>query len=196
MYNKSIFRILCLSGLIILPTYFSYCLAQEDLGEILPDKVASGADVSALQAEANSFNTIKKGVALSLAMCDGIDLCKPNVNRDELEKIISTLDERIGSIGQRYEESGNKDLEGVLLAYSNAKDDYTKYLDKLNKIVPPETSSSDDLFGQSDLFSSFTTSTTGSSPYNVLDDANDELQDDADTPVDSGAAAKPDSGNN
>ena len=194
MCNKLIFRIVYLSGLIILPSYFSYCLAQEDLGEILPDNIAKGADVSALEAEANSFNTIKKGVALSLAMCDGIDLCKPNVNRDELEKIISTLDERIGSIGQRYEESGNKDLEGVLLSYSTAKQDYSKYLDKLNTIVPQESSSTGDLFGQSDLFSGFDTPATGASPYDIFNDTNEDIKDDPDTPVDS--AAKPDSGNN
>lgn len=196
MCNKSIFRVIYLCGLIILPSYFQYCLAQEALGEILPDKIASGADVSVLQAEANSFNAIKKGVALSLAMCDGVDSCKPNVNRDELKQIISTLDERIGSIGERYEKSGDKDLEGVILAYSNAKDDYTKYLDKLNTIVPPEQDSNGELFGQSDLFSGFNASGTGSSPLDILNDANQELKDDTTSPDDSGTAAKPGSGNN
>lgn len=190
MYKKYISRIACVTACVVLPSLINNCLAQEDLGEILSNDVAQGADVSALKAEANSFNTIKKGVALSLAMCDGIDLCKPNVNRDELQEIISTLDERIGSIGQRYEETGNKDLEGVLLAYANAKDDYARYLDKLNTIVPEESNATEDLFGQSDLFGGFGGPAAGSSPFDIFEDAGEEIKDDSEVPADdSGAPA-------
>lgn len=188
MCKKLKIRIVCLSACVILPSFSNYCLAQEDLGEILSNDVARGADVSALQAEANSFNTIKKGVALSLAMCEGNDLCKPNVKRHELEEIISTLDERIGSIGERYGESGNKDLEGVLLAYSSAKDDYARYLDKLNTMVPEEEDSTEDLFGQSDLFSGFGTPAQ-TSQFDIFKDAGEEIKDDADVPADSAAPA-------
>jgi len=190
MCKKLLKRVKHLSGLIILTSLVNYCLAQEDLGEILPTDVAQGADVSALQAEAKSFNTIKQGVALSLAMCEGNDLCKPNVRRDELNEIISTLNERISSIGQRYEESGDKDLEGVLLAYSSAKDDYSKYLDKLNTMVPEEANATEDLFGQTDLFGGFDGPATGADPFAVFNDADEEIKDDVDETDDTGAAAK------
>ena len=188
MSKKLFSRIYCPTGLLILTSLFNYCLAQ-DAGEILATDVAQGADVSALQAEAKSFNTIKQGVALSLAMCEGNDLCKPNVNRDELNEIISTLNERISSIGQRYEETGNKDLEGVLLAYSSAKDDYSKYLDKLNTMVPEESNTTEDLFGSTDLFGGFGTPASVD-PFAIFNDAGDEIKDDVDQSDDTGAAAQ------
>ena len=192
IFKKYLARILYLVGLVFLQSLFNYCLAQEDLGKILPDKAVQGADASALQAEANSFNTMKKGVALSLAMCEGIKQCKPDVNRDELEKIISMLDERIGSVGQRYEQTGNKDLEGVLLTYHDAKESYSKYLDKLNIIVPEEKSSTEDLFGQGDLFGA----PAASNPYSIFNDSNQEIKDDTEAPVESGKGTGGQSQNN
>lgn len=164
---------------ICLPLCLGNCLAETIFGEILDDEIAAGADISVLEAEANSFNTINKGIALSLALCEGIDLCSPTVNRDELERFINALDARIGSLSQRYEESENAELEGVIVAYADARESYTKHLEKLGTIVVDDTSSSDDLFSEDDFFGG-----AGTRAVNQFDtlfnDADEELFDDED----------------
>ncbi len=101
------------------------------MGEILKDDIAPAADAIVLMAEANLFDTIGKGIALSIAQCEGIDNCTPAVNKDELEKIISTLDTRISSLSERHEETGETELEAILIAYADARESYTQYIDKL-----------------------------------------------------------------
>lgn len=164
---------------LILQSMFNYCLAQAGLGEILPDDIAESADISVLEAEANVFNTIKKGVALSLAMCEGVEQCSPTVNRAELEQIISTLDTRIGNLGQRYEQSGETALEGVLVAYADARDSYTQYLEKLGTIVVEEPEEPANLFG-SDFFGGAGSATDVNREFAIFNDIDEELQDDED----------------
>lgn len=101
------------------------------MGEILKDDIAPAADAVVLMAEANLFDTIGKGIALSIAQCEGIDNCTPAVNRNELEIIISTLDTRISSLSERHEETGETELEAILIAYANARESYVQYIDKL-----------------------------------------------------------------
>ena len=177
----------------ILQLFFNYCQAQTGLGEILPDDIAESADVSVLEAEANVFNTIKKGVALSLAMCEGVEQCAPTVNKTELEQIISTLDARIGFLGQRYEQSGDAALEGVLVAYAEARDSYTQYLEKLGTIVVEEPEEPANLFG-SDFFGGGGSATEGNREFAIFNDIDEELQDDedmdeGDNPAEPGADA-------
>ena len=152
--------------------------AEGKLGEILPDDIAAKADASALVAEAQVFNTIKKGVALSLAMCTGVDKCKPTVNRAELEHIITTLKTRIDNITQRYEQSKDTDLEGLLVTYADARDSYTKDLDKLGTIVPEEPVES------TNIFSTGLGGSAGADfnkQYSIFNDTDTDLQDDDDT---------------
>ena len=164
----------------VLQPLFNYCQAQTRLGEILPDDIAETADASVLEAEATVFNTIKKGVALSLAMCEGVEQCSPTVNRAELEQIISTLDARISNLGQRYEQSGDKGLEGVLVAYADARDSYTQYLEKLSTMVVEEPADAADLFGGSDFFGGEGRGTDIDSEFAIFNDVDEDLQDDED----------------
>ncbi|MBF8270288.1 MAG: hypothetical protein HW386_1997 [Gammaproteobacteria bacterium] len=162
---------------LIMQALFNYCLAQGGLGEILPDDIAENAEVSVLEAEANVFNTIKKGIALSLAMCEGVEQCAPTVNRVELEQIITTLDARIGNLGQRYEQSGDTALEGLLVAYADARDGYTQYLEKLATIVVEEPEEPANLFG-SDFFGGAGTAQDPDREFAIFNDVDQELQDD------------------
>jgi len=148
--------------------------AEGKLGEILPDDIAAKADASALVAEAQVFNTIKKGVTLSLAMCTGVEKCKPTVNRAELEHIITTLKTRIDNITQRYEQSKDSDLEGLLISYADARDSYTKDLDKLGTIVPEEPVETTNIFGAG-------LGGNAGAEYSIFNDADTDLQDDDDT---------------
>jgi hypothetical protein len=165
------------AGVIILCSAANFCLAQGGLGEILPDDIAQSADASVLEAEANLFNIIKNGVALSIALCEGVEQCTPSVNRAELEQIISTLDARIDNLGQRYEASGDATLEGVLVAYADARDSYTQYLEKLSTMVVEEPEEAVDLFGSGDFFGG---AADMSREFEIFNDVDENLTDDVD----------------
>jgi len=123
---------------------------------ILNDDTAAQADVQALKAEAELFEKIKKGVMLNLAECDLTKSCKPDVNADEVQRILLKLDSRITSLTARYNKTDEKGLEDVILTYADARKGYAKALDKLDAMSGPQqgqdiykdtgsTSSGDDL---------------------------------------------------
>lgn len=160
---------------LLLQSSVNYCQAQTKLGEILPNDIAESADISVLAAEADVFNTIKKGVTLSLAMCEGVKNCSPTVTSAELEQILNTLKTRIDNVTQRYEQSGDKSLEEILVAYADARESYTQNLEKLKTIVveePAETTSGSDFFGGAG-------SAAGSNKeFSIFNDTDKDLQDD------------------
>ena len=112
-------------------------LAQEAKG-ILDDRDAVAAEPGALQAEAQLFETIRQGIALSIAECELTPKCKPTVNREELRRIVGKLETRLDALTSRHSESGDAALEPVMLAYVGARDGYTEFLTKLDAILPPE----------------------------------------------------------
>ena len=107
-----------------------------NLGEILSDDNVAGADVTALEAEAMVFDTLREGIAISVARCE-VETCVPDVNRDELELLIEKLNNRISALSGRYQESGDSTLEKVLLSYSSSRDSYNGFLDKLDILAAP-----------------------------------------------------------
>lgn len=106
-------------------------------GDFLNDDSVAKADDSALAAEAGVFNTVSQGIAVSLARC-AAEHCVPDVTKDELELLISKLNDRIGVLTSRFQESGDKQLEKILLSYASSRDSYNGYLDKLKDIAPAE----------------------------------------------------------
>lgn len=106
-------------------------------GDILQDDTVANADDSALAAEAGVFDTLREGIAISVARCEA-EHCTPDVNKDELELLIKKLNDRISVISSRYQESSDKQLESILLSYANSRDSYKGFLDKLNAVAPAE----------------------------------------------------------
>ena len=107
--------------------------------EILGDKALDKADVATLQAETELLETIRKGIALSIALCDPGQKCAPPVNRDELHRIIDKVVQRIDVLSARYLQSSDAALEPVMLAYADVRDNFAKVLDQLVTLVPEET---------------------------------------------------------
>jgi len=105
---------------------------------ILNDDTAAQADVQALKTEAELFEKIKNGVMLNLAECDLTKSCKPDVNADEVQRILLKLDSRITALTARYNKTDEKGLEDVILAYADARKGYAKALDKLDAISSPQ----------------------------------------------------------
>ena len=160
-------------------------------GGILRDEAAPDADANVLLAEAKLFDSIRKGVALSLAECDlQSQPCDPAVNREELKQVMDKLDNRINLLAARHDQTGEKSLEDVLLTYANVRDDYKQFMEKLDKVAPaqPEDTGENvfDLFGTAQ----------GGTPklpdaYNVFEDADQPIKDDDTQPGNAPDATQP-----
>ena len=107
------------------------------LGDILTDDTVASADITALEAEVGVFDTLREGIAISVARCTA-EHCLPDVSRDELELLIKKLNNRISVLSGRYQDSGDRQLESILLSYANARDSYNGFLDRLNAAAPAE----------------------------------------------------------
>lgn len=102
---------------------------------ILDNEAAVDAEINTLQAEAALFNTIGAGIALSLAQCEGVDLCSVNVEEVELKELLKVLSQRISDLTLKQEEVIDPDeFQQVLTAYVNEYDSYSSHLEKLNAI--------------------------------------------------------------
>ena len=148
-------------------------------GEILDNEIAAGADVSVLRAEAQVFESIRKGIVLSITECELEESCVLNVNRVELQQIVEKLDARITSLAIRHSESDEADLEDILLSYADTRDGYNVMLEKLATLSvvndgESETVIEDDIFSDIDQDAAGTENTEEN--YNKLfEDIDEEL---------------------
>lgn len=106
-------------------------------GDILMDEAVATADDAALSAEAATFATLREGIAVSVARCEA-EHCVPDVSREELDRFVKKLNDRISILSGRYQESNDKQLESILLSYANSRDSYNGYLEKLDALAPAE----------------------------------------------------------
>lgn len=110
---------------------FFILLSSAVAAEILDEDVAPGAEVSLLRQELTVFTSIHNGVLLSVAECELSDSCDASVSRTEIEAIIGTINNRVNTLSVRYLDSNDAELENVLIAYADARDDYNAILEKL-----------------------------------------------------------------
>jgi len=110
------------------------------------------ADLSLLQDETKVFQSISMGIALSLAQCEGVDLCSLTVEEREIEELINTLESRIETLTLKQEEAEDPaGFEAVLTAYVNERDSYNAYLEKLKMITSTLDNDSELLNDTSDI---------------------------------------------
>ena len=148
----------------------------QDVKGILDDRDADAAEPGTLQSEAQLFETIRQGIALSIAECELTPKCKPTVNREELRRIVGKIETRLDALTSRHSKSGDTALEPVMLAYVGTRDGYTEFLSKLDAILPPEA----------DDTSTRALEDAGDLPpeFSVFADADAELADDESAPAD------------
>jgi len=138
---------------------------------VLDDKDAKQADPGTLQAEASLFETIREGIAVSIAECELTPKCKPTVSREELRRIVGKLETRLDALTARQSASADAALEPVMLAYVESRDKYNEYLTKLDRILPPEDESSGRESSLGDLPPEFSVFADATAP--IADDADD-----------------------
>ncbi len=102
---------------------------------ILNNEEVEQADLASLQNETKVFQSIGMGIALSLAQCEGVDLCSLTVEESEIRELLNTLESRIGTLVLKQEEADDPaGLNDVLTAYMDERDSYTAHLEKLQSI--------------------------------------------------------------
>ncbi len=99
---------------------------------ILDKDEVDKADLTILQNETVLFQSIGMGIALSIAQCDGVDLCSLTVEESEIQELIKTLDQRIDSLILKQEEAEDPvTFDKILTAYINERESYGSHLEKL-----------------------------------------------------------------
>ncbi|MBL1140581.1 MAG: hypothetical protein HND53_00950 [Proteobacteria bacterium] len=102
---------------------------------ILDKEAADKADLNLLQNETVVFQSIRMGIALSLAQCDGVELCSLTVEENEIKELINTLDDRIDNLVLKQEEAEDPvAFDKILSAYIDERESYTGHLEKLKGI--------------------------------------------------------------
>ena len=113
-----------------------FIVSMNSSAAILEKSEAEQADLGLLSDEPIVFQSIGMGIALSIAQCDGVELCSLTVEESEIQELINALDARINSLILRQEQA--EDPEGfdkVLTAYVNERDNYNAHLEKLKEIT-------------------------------------------------------------
>ncbi len=122
---------------IIIAVYIFITLSCGNAFAVILDKAeAEQADLSQLQNESQLFQSIGIGIALSIAQCEGVDLCTLTVDADEVKELIKELDTRIDSLTLRQEQAEDPvGFDSVLTAYINERDNYSSHLEKIESIT-------------------------------------------------------------
>tara|TARA_R110002072_G_C7944269_1_gene532712 strand:+ start:1402 stop:1980 length:579 start_codon:yes stop_codon:yes gene_type:complete len=103
---------------------------------ILNTEEAEQANLTLLENETKVFQSIGMGIALSLAQCEGVDLCSLTVEEAEIRELLKALETRIGSLILKQEEAEDPaGIDNVLTAYMNERDSYNAHLEKLQSIT-------------------------------------------------------------
>lgn len=143
--------------------------------DVLDINEITNADMSTLLDDTKVFNTIGMGIALSIALCDGKEICDPTVDENEIGQLIETLDKRIEGVVTRQQNS-EEELTNIITAYVDTKEKYTDYMDRLSKITKSPVIEED--LGDEDIFADDEAMTEDE--YSAFSDLEDDLEDDED----------------
>ncbi len=144
--------------------------------DVLNTDEVTNADINTLVEDTKVFNIIGMGIALSIAQCDGKDICDPTVDENEIGQLIEALDRRIEGVVSRQQDS-EEDLSSIITAYVDTKENYTDYIERLNQITrSPVIEPAEDEFAEEDIFADEEAMTEDE--YSAFDDFDDSLEDD------------------
>ena len=146
--------------------------------DVLNTDEVTNADINTLVEDTKVFNIIGMGIALSIAQCDGKDICDPTVDENEIGQLIEALDRRIEGVVSRQQDS-EEDLSNIITAYVDTKENYTDYIERLNQITrSPVIEPAEDEFAEEDIFADEEAMTEDE--YSAFDDFDESLADDED----------------
>jgi len=124
---SSLIKFLCFLFILVSINVFAAILDKDE---------ADKANLTLLKNETVLFQSIGMGIALSIARCEGVDLCSLTVEEKEIQELINALEERIENLVLKQEEAENPvEFSNVITAYVNERDSFTSHLEKLKSIT-------------------------------------------------------------
>ncbi len=126
-------------------------------GSFLGLEQLSFIDASLFQVDLNLFGSIGGGIALSLAQCEEVEGCAPDVTETELNELIANLQARIQELETRLQEQGPSgdevEIAGLLAGYQDELDNFQSYREQLEDYYASEAELDEDL--DDDFFAQF-----------------------------------------
>ncbi len=117
-------------------SFFVIIISVNVSAAILDKDEADKADLTLLKNETVLFQSIGMGIALSIAQCEGVDLCSLTVEEKEIQELINALEERIDSLVLKQEAAEDPvEFSNVITAYVNERDSFASHLEKLKSIT-------------------------------------------------------------
>ncbi len=128
--------------------------AANQAGELIGLAQVAVIDVGLFEEDLTLFGSIGGGIALSLANCEEMEGCAPNVSESELAELIRLLEERIAELNRRLEENPAGEertrLEDLLDGYEQELENFRSYQSELQDFLS-DGSESEDSSGESDV---------------------------------------------
>ncbi len=128
----------------VIVTFFNPASALIGLQEV------AFIDVGLFEEELTLFGTIGRGIALSLAQCEEIEGCAPNVTEEELVELIEGLEGRIAELERRLAEEGDPAerarLEELIAGFTQELENFRDYQQQLAEFFEPAEEEFEDEF--------------------------------------------------
>lgn len=159
---------------------------------ILADDEAEQAPTPALRDEVRLFSSIRMGLALSMAQCEGRELCTPTVNSDEVQRLLETLNTRIEDLTLKQESVEDPEaFEEVLSLYVDERDNLNSFLERLgtveediedigveSEVVDFEDAELDETLSEDATFADEPVDSAAGDEFEIFEDVGEELEDD------------------
>ena len=100
------------------------------LGNLIGLEQIAFIDVGLFEEDLTLYGTIGQGIALSLAQCEEIEGCAPDVTETELDELIVGLEVRIDELERRLAEGAGRDqeqIEQLLAGYNVELENFNGY---------------------------------------------------------------------
>lgn len=170
-------------GFLVFGTFMLAGQVSAATGRILDKVEVELADVAALKAETQLFNTIGQSIALSIAQCELTSDCGKNMKRGEVDTLLNKINDRINFLVAKQQENSGTDYTDLLTAYADQRENYLKYQGKINALLPPEPVEPADATANPDIIDKSQEATTGAAPapkidLSIFNDVDEPLTDD------------------
>ena len=112
------------------------------IAELIGLKTVASIDTGLFEEDLTLYGQIGTGIALALAQCEEQEGCAPNVTEEELDILISGLEEKVAQLESLLDEELDDDerprIEQLLLDYNMLLRDFRQYRESLREFFAVE----------------------------------------------------------
>ncbi len=112
------------------------------IAELIGLKTVASIDIGLFEEDLTLYGQIGTGIALALAQCEEQEGCAPNVTEEELDILISGLEEKVaqleGLLDEELDDDERPRIEQLLLDYNMLLGDFRQYRESLREFFAVE----------------------------------------------------------